>query len=112
MALMTPAVLANYVDHGFRPTVDEDGNDAIELCCAPEFEADIFMGGRDNGVWELLPEIRTTCTVIGGRVEPMQPSSSTQHIADALPNGTYVLLDHQTHFGPFSHPDEFGALVP
>ena len=112
MSLMTPQVLADYVEHGFRPAVDDDGNEVIELRCEPEFEADIFMGGRDNGVWHLLPEIETPCTVIGGVVEPMQPSSSTEPIADALPHGTYVLLDHQTHFGPFSHPGELADLVP
>ena len=43
MSMMEPDVLRNYVDHGFRATVDEDGEPGVELCCAPELEADIFM---------------------------------------------------------------------
>lgn len=112
MSQMTPEVLTNYVEHGFRDVIGDDGIAEVELCCAPEFEADIFMGGRDNGVWELLHEVETPCTVIGGHVEAMQPSASTEQIADELPAGRYLLLAHQTHFGPFSHPDELAALVP
>jgi pimeloyl-ACP methyl ester carboxylesterase len=111
LSLMDRDALRHYVDHGFRPTVDEMGAPAVELCCAPELEAGIFVTGRDNGVWATLPEIETPCIVIGGHVEESQPSSQTEAIADRLPNGEYVLLDHQTHFGPFSHPTEIAAIV-
>jgi pimeloyl-ACP methyl ester carboxylesterase len=111
MSLMDDEVLRNYVDYGFHSIVDEDDQPAVELRCTPEIEAGIFMGGRDNGVWPLLAEIITPAVVIGGRVEEMQPSSGTEAIADELPNGNYVLLEHQTHFGPFSHPDEIAALI-
>ena len=59
----------------------------------------------------MLSAITTPVVVVGGHVEEMQPSAGTEAIADELPNGEYVLLDHQTHFGPFSHPDEIAALV-
>ncbi len=111
LSLMVPDALRNYVDHGFRPTSDDDGMAAVELRCAPELEAGIFVTGRDNGVWDLLPEIHTPCVVVAGRVEENQPSAQTEAIADRLPNGEYVLLDHQTHFGPFSHPVEIAHLV-
>lgn len=110
LSLMVPEVLHNYVDHGFRPGVDADGP-MLELRCAPELEAEIFVTGRDNGVWQLLPEIRTPCLVIAGHVEEAQPSTQAEAIAKRLPNGTYVLLDHQTHFGPFSHPLEIARLI-
>ena len=112
LSVLVPDALAQYVEHGFRPVVDEDGAPAVELCCTPELEAGIFVGGRDNGVWELLAEIETPCTVIGGRVEERQPSSKTRPIAEQLPHGRYLLLDHHDHFGPLSHPDEIAALVP
>lgn len=111
MSMMTDEVLNLYVEHGFREVIDEHGDPAVELCCSPAFEAEIFMGGRDNGVWELLADIDVPCTVIGGAVVEMQPSRNTEAIAERLPHGRYVLLDHQTHFGPFSHPDELAALV-
>lgn len=111
MSLMTPAVLRNYVDHGFRESVGADGEPMVELRCDPELEASIFVTGRDNGVWSLLRDIRTPCLVLGGHVEDRQPSAQSEAIAQELPNGEYVLLDHHTHFGPFSHPAEVAELI-
>ena len=111
MSLMVDEVLRNYVDYGFHAIVDEHDQPAVELRCTPTVEAGIFMRGRQNGVWPLLAEITAPVTVIGGHVEQMQPSSGTEAIADELPNGEYLLLDHQTHFGPFSHPDEVASLI-
>jgi pimeloyl-ACP methyl ester carboxylesterase len=111
LSLMTDEVLDHYVEHGFRDVVDEDGSPAVELCCPPELEAAIFMGGRDNGVWELLAEIEVPCTIVSGQVLEMQPSASTGLIADELPNATFVLEADQTHFGPFSHPHALAALT-
>jgi pimeloyl-ACP methyl ester carboxylesterase len=111
MSQMTPAVLRNYVDHGFREVIDADGDPIVELRCDPKLEASIFVTGRDNGVWSLLRDIRTPCLVIGGHVEDRQPSAQSEAIADELPNGEYLLLDHHAHFGPFSHPAEIADLI-
>ena len=111
MSLMTDEVLRNYVDYGFRQIVDEHDQPAVELRCDPEVEAGILMTGRSNGLWPRLSEVTTPALVVGGMVEPMQPSSWTGPIADQLPNGEYLLLDHQTHFGPFSHPAETAELI-
>ncbi|HEY5662736.1 MAG TPA: alpha/beta hydrolase [Ilumatobacter sp.] len=111
MSLMVDEVLRHYVDHGFRAIVDEDDRPAVELRCHPELEARIFMTGRDNGLWEVLGEVTTPTVVLGGHVEEAQPSAASRTIADRLPAGRYVLLDHQTHFGPFSHPDELVRLI-
>lgn len=108
LSLMTPEVLRNYVDHGFEPV---DGGPQVTLRCRPRIEAEIFIGGSDNGVWELLAEITTPCLVVGGAVEANQPSASTEAIAAELPHGTYVWLPRQTHFGPFSHPAENAELI-
>jgi pimeloyl-ACP methyl ester carboxylesterase len=111
MSLMVDEVLRDYVDYGFHTIVDEHDHPAVELRCSPEVEAGIFMTGRHNGVWPLLGEIAVPATVIGGHVEQMQPSAGTEAIANELPNGEYLLLDHQTHFGPFSHPDEVASII-
>lgn len=111
MSLMTPSALRNYVDHGFRETLDEHGGPAVTLRCVPEFEAGVFLSAGDNGVFDLLPGIDTPCTVVSGRVDDDQPSASTRAIADRLPHGEYVQIDRQTHFGPFSHPDEIAELI-
>jgi pimeloyl-ACP methyl ester carboxylesterase len=113
LALMVDDALHQYVDHGFRRVPAADGSDRIELelRCPPELEAAIFVTGVGNGVWDLLPEIPTPTLVLGGRVEERQPSSQSEAIAGHLAAGTYVGLDDQTHFGPFSHPDETAQLI-
>ena len=111
MSLMTPEVLRNYVEHGFRPAVDDDGAPVVTLRCTPEVEAGIFASAVDNGVWELLPHVETPCVVISGQVAASEPSAMTRAIADRLPRAEYVQLDHQTHFGPFSHPHELTELI-
>lgn len=111
LSLMTTEVLTDYVDYGFVDTHDDDGERVIELRCAPEFEAAVFMTGGSNGVWELLPEIETPCTIVSGVVSETEPSRVSEALAARLPNARYVRFDDQTHFGPFSHPDELAALV-
>jgi pimeloyl-ACP methyl ester carboxylesterase len=106
LSLMTPEVLRLYIEHGFR--IVDDG---IDLLCSPETEADIFVNARQNGVWDLLPEVAIPVTVVAGVIDETQPSQWAQAIAERLPKGRYIHLPHQTHFGPFSHPEEFAALV-
>lgn len=133
LALMTPEVLRAYVEHGFRPigdrdttngTTDETADGAgdagpddtvaptgVELRCPPEIEAGIFMTSHANGVWAILPEIVTPTTVVSGYVDDEQPSGRCEAIATRIPGSRYVLNTHQSHLGPFSHPDEFADLV-
>ncbi len=106
LSSMTAEVLRLYVEHGFGPV---DGG--VELRCSPEYEAEIFIHARSNGVWDDLPHVTTPTLVIAGRVEERQPSERGRAIAERLANGTYLELPHQTHFGPFSHPDELADLV-
>jgi pimeloyl-ACP methyl ester carboxylesterase len=112
LALMTPAVLRAYVEHGFRPITGDDGRPAgVELCCPPEIEAGIFTTSADNGVWEILPEVTTPTTVVTGHIDEQQPSGRCEAIAERIPGARYVLIPHQSHLGPFSHPEEFADLV-
>lgn len=129
LALMTPEVLRAYVEHGFRPigspdapdgttagTADDGSDDTVarvgvELRCPPEIEAGIFMTSHANGVWAILPEIVTPTTVVSGYVDDEQPSGRCEAIAERIPGSRYVLNAHQSHLGPFSHPDEFADLV-
>ena len=108
---MTAEALRGYVEHGLRPA--QDGG--VELCCAPELEAAIFVLGPGNGVWDLLPHIDLPVLVVSGVVEPDQPSASAAQIAERLPRGQLVVLPDQGHLGPFSHPrevaDEVSAFV-
>lgn len=112
LAVMTPEVLRLYVEHGFRELVGAGGRPAgVELRCSPDTEAGVFMTSRDNGVWALLPEITTPTTVVSGYIDDQQPSGRCEAIAGRLPVARYILIPHQSHLGPFSHPDEFADLV-
>lgn len=112
LAVMTPEVLRLYVEHGFRPVVAADGTPGgVEIVCTADIEAGIFARSRDNGVWHRLPEIDTPTTVVAGHVDELQPSGRCAAIAARLPNARSVVLPHQSHLGPFSHPDEFADLV-
>lgn len=106
LSVMTPEVLRCYVEHGFHPVAD-----GVELSCSPDIEAGIFMAARDNGVWDLLRHVEVRTTVVTGRIDEMQPSGRAEDIARELPNGGILHLPHQSHLGPFSHPDEFAELV-
>lgn len=103
-------VLHAYVEHGFAPVHDADGDDVV-LCCTPEFEAATFGGSMTNGAWELLPEVETPVLVLAGRIEDDQPARFSAAVADALPNGRFVSLPHMTHFGPFTHLAELADLI-
>jgi pimeloyl-ACP methyl ester carboxylesterase len=110
MSAMVPEALRNYVDHGFRPVSDRDGN-GVELRCTPELEAGIFVTGRKNGLWDLLDATPTPTTVMAGATEDNQPSATSEQIADQLPHGRFVELAHMDHFGPFTHPAEVAAII-
>ena len=112
LSVMTPEVLRAYVEHGFRPVVAEDGTSSgVELICSADIEAGIFMGSRDNGVWELLPEVTIPTTVVSGYIDDEQPSGRCAAIAARLPSSRSLFLPHHSHLGPFSHPDELGDLI-
>jgi pimeloyl-ACP methyl ester carboxylesterase len=103
----TPAALEAYVRYGFRP--GDDGE--VHLKCRPETEAGTFATGGLHTTWDVLPEIETSVLVIAGHTQVMQPSAVSAAIAERLPNGRYLQLDHLDHFGPMSHPDEIAGLV-
>ncbi|MGA1440242.1 MAG: alpha/beta fold hydrolase [Ilumatobacteraceae bacterium] len=109
LSLMRDDVLRCYVEHGFRP--DDDERPGVELICRPEIEAGIFLTSHLNGVWELLAEVQVPTDVVSGYVADDQPSARCAELAAALPAGRAIRWDHQSHLGPFSHPDELAAHV-
>lgn len=103
----TPAALEAYVHFGFAE--GEDG--MVHLKCRPETEAGTFEIGGTHRTWDLLPEIETPVLVVAGVVQEMQPSAIAAQVAERLPNGRYLQLDHLDHFGPMTHPAEVAELV-
>ncbi len=103
----TPEALDAYVRFGFAE--GEDG--MVHLKCRPETEAGTFELGGTHRTWDLLAEIEVPVLVIAGAVQEMQPSAIAERVADQLPNGRYLQLDHLSHFGPMTHPAEVAELV-
>lgn len=110
----TPDALRAYVLHGFRPDPDsfaELGDGAVRLKCDPDTEASTFATGSLHDVWDHLPSIGTRTVVVCGAVQPMQPSSIAQAVADRLPDCTYRQLDDLDHFGPMAAPTTVARLL-
>jgi pimeloyl-ACP methyl ester carboxylesterase len=106
MSAFTEEALRNYVEHGFAPSAD-----GVTLRCDPELEAQTFLNGRSNGVWDLLPEITTPVLLVIGEEGEIGPAAMGQDMARLLPNATFRGYRHLDHMAPFTHPDEMAALV-
>lgn len=103
----TPAALEAYVRFGF--VEDEEGS--VHLKCSPETEAGTFATGGLHTTWDDLPQIATEVLVVGGVVQPMQPSMIAAGVAERLPNGRFLQRDDLDHFGPMTHPAEIAAII-
>jgi pimeloyl-ACP methyl ester carboxylesterase len=106
MEAFTPEALRNYVEHGFAPSAD-----GVTLRCDPELEAQTFLNGSNNGVWDLLPEVTTPVVLVVGETEEFGPAAIGEAMARRLPNGTFRSFPHLDHMAPFTHPSEMADLV-
>lgn len=102
----TPDALRAYVEYGFAP--DHEG---VHLKCLPDTEAETFATGALHTTWDVLPEIHTEVLVLAGRVEPMQPSTIAEGVADRLPAARYARYDKLDHFGPMADPQMVADII-
>jgi pimeloyl-ACP methyl ester carboxylesterase len=105
---LDPAALRAYVDHGLRR--GSDGDDAVELKCAPEVEAKVFESGASTDTFDRLDEVRTPVTVAAGG-DGRPPAGMAPLIADALPHGRLERFTHLSHFGPMEDPAGIAAAI-
>ena len=100
-----PRFLAAYVAHGFVDTPDG----AVRLACTPEQEAGVFNGAFCDA-FSGLGELSMPVTVVAsGDGHP--PSQLAPMVADAIPDGRLVRMDHLDHFGPFTEPEEIAGHI-
>jgi pimeloyl-ACP methyl ester carboxylesterase len=107
MDAFTPAALEAYVRFGLAP--GDDGQ--VHLKCAPEHEARTYEMGGAHATFDRLGEVRVPTRYLSGRVEPGQPSSFTEPLAERTPGAVYERLDHVGHFGPMEDPAGLAAAV-
>jgi pimeloyl-ACP methyl ester carboxylesterase len=110
------AALRAYVDHGLRPRNPHDGdgdaggNDAVELKCSPEVEAQVFENSLSANLFERLGDIHVPVTVaVSG--DGGGPAQVGPLIADALAQGGLEHFPQLTHFGPMEDPAGMAAAI-
>jgi pimeloyl-ACP methyl ester carboxylesterase len=96
-SMVDPAVLDDYVRHGFIPT-----DDGVTLKCTPESEAQTFEN-VDYSIFARLGEIEAPLTIVGS-TDGAPPAMIAPQVAAALPNASMVTWEGETHFGPFTDP--------
>jgi pimeloyl-ACP methyl ester carboxylesterase len=99
-------VRTQYVHYGFHEVTE-----GVALNCAPEQEARTYETGGVAPPWDELKTIDVPVWVLSGQRQPMQPSFIAAHIAEELPNATYVQWDDLGHFGPFEQPDTICSFI-
>ena len=107
LQVLDPEALASYVQHGFA--AQPDGTVALRL--SGEQEALVYEGGRDNGVYERLGEIRCPVVVADGTPEPGRSSLYPTDVVQLLPHAREVVLAHLGHFGPLQDPAAIAASI-
>lgn len=105
LSLFDPEVLWAYVDHGFRELPDG----TVTMKCPREVEARVFENPDYEG-FDRMGEVAAKVTVATS-ADSDPPALVAPYIADSLPNGTLVRLDHLTHFGPLQDPPQIAAAI-
>ena len=107
LSRFSPAALDAYVRHGF--VAGDDGQ--VHLKCLPELEATTFEMSKQQGTWDLLPEITIPVFVVCGALAPDSPARHSRAVAEHLANGKYLQVEELDHFGPMTHPDMVAGLL-
>jgi pimeloyl-ACP methyl ester carboxylesterase len=85
--------------------------DHVRLKCAPEHEARTFEQGARQRTWDVLGDVPTPVIVVAGHVEEGRPSAIAGLVAEELPRGRLLVVDHLDHFGPFTDPGAVADIV-
>jgi len=83
----------------------------MQLTCAPESEAAMFMGGWDRDPWPLLPAIQCPVLVIEGGKSPNIGLVDIQRAVRALPLGRYATVAEAGHLIPMERPVEIAGMI-
>ena len=114
--LKTKALFANwdeemldlYLDHGM---VEKETGSGLELTCAPEEEAAIFLGSMLRDPWPLLEKITCPVLVLEGERSQNRTLIDLQKAAATLSKGTYRLIKDAGHLIPMEKPQQIIAII-
>lgn len=96
-----PAVLAAYVDDGFRPDGHQGG---ITLRCARDDEAAVYAAAVAHDAFRHLPAIRCPVTIAYGARTDAFDERALRPVAERLPLAELRALPDLGHFGPQQDP--------
>lgn len=106
-------VMRDYCVHGLVQRTD--GADGLELACAPETEASVYMTSHARGgILDLLSHVGVPVLVIRAPKLDQQSFKSSPTwpgLADALPHGRDLYLPEYSHFAPFEAPELIAKMI-
>ena len=109
-------VLRDYCRFGTRPDPSGDG---VVLACHPEFEAEVYMTSRGNGViHDCVRAVEVPVLVVramqppsDGPLADFRYSPTWPALAAAFPQGRDRYLADRTHFLPMEDPEFAARLI-
>jgi pimeloyl-ACP methyl ester carboxylesterase len=105
--VMTPESLRAYVEYGLR----DRGDGVFELKCAPDVESRVYFMAPAGGVWDVLPRVESTVSVVCGEVSTDIAPQLAQRISERLPHATLEVWPGCGHFGPQQDPDKCATSI-
>lgn len=106
-------VMRDYCVHGLAPR--HDGAEGLELACAPETEASVYMTSHQSGgIMDLLNRAELPVLVVRAPIleqRSFKSSPTWPGLAGALPQGRDLFLPDYSHFVPFEAPALIAATI-
>jgi lipase len=97
-----------YLDHGM---VEKEIGGGLELTCAPEGEAALFLGSMLHDPWPMLEKITCPVLVLEGEHSGNRTLIDLRRAAATFPNGAYRLIKDAGHLIPMEKPRETTAII-
>lgn len=111
-SLFDRRVFEDYCRHGLVPAPSGEG---LELACAPEVEASIYMSSRSNGaILEAAKTVAIPVLVVRAQMTDLNDFKSSPTwpmLAETLPQGTDLYRPDMTHFHPFQDPEDAARII-
>ena len=115
-SLFDRRVFEDYCRHGLVPAPSgaEKGG-GLELACAPEVEASVYMSSRSNGaILEAAKTVAIPVLVVRAQMTDLNDFKSSPTwpmLAETLPQGTDLYRPDMTHFHPFQDPEDAARII-
>ena len=107
MDVFDPAVLLEYVMHGFA--LQADGT--VRLKCRAEDEARMYTMGATHDAFDHLGEVACPVLVVRGDRGSTGPATVAADVVAALPNGRIEAHDDLGHFAPMQAPASMATSI-